>query len=140
MIKKGNYAIYKDKEYKAYKTEDNKIELVSRDENDVIKKQFKPSFKYGKLQLGIYKKIVSTEDLETAYEITSWGKYKGRRYQITSEDDDGRYIMVGTLDSQAAKDFETKYPDRNDCYILAPKDKIELIEEKKAIWGFEIFE
>lgn len=137
MIKRGEYAIYNNKEYEAYEIENNKIELTSRDEIDVVENQFKPSFKYGKLQVGIYKKVVSKEDLEMAYRVKIYAKYKENKYQAIGQKEDC-YIIPIDRDSKEADELKICGGDKSGLKALINKDKVKLIEKRKSIWGFEI--
>lgn len=137
-MRKGKKAIYKNKEYTVIKKDEDKVELISKDEKDVIENGFKPSYDHGKLQLGIYEKEVSKKELQTAYKVRTYGEYKkGECYQITGEKDD-YYIMPVPRGTQAAKELKQYVVEKTRIYVLANKNQITLIEKRKPIWGFEI--
>lgn len=93
------YAIYRGKEYSlisnfnAYGTEE--FELVSFESEDVNNGFIKD-------EKGIYRKRITLEELETAYNFYIWCKYKGYDFQVLahSEEDDIYDIVHVTLPDQ----------------------------------------
>lgn len=80
----GNYAMYNGKEYSlGFDPRTEEYELASYDSQDL-------SNGFIRDDMGIYRKKIKLEELETAYSIYTWCKFKGYNFQVIlySEEDD----------------------------------------------------
>ena len=105
MRRDGSYAIYNGKEYslgfnfKPDGTEE--FELSSRDSQDVNNGFIKDE------KRDIYRKKITLEELEAAYSVYTWCKYKGYEFQVLaySEKDDTYDIECNWFETCSVKEL-----------------------------------
>ncbi|MGF9963735.1 hypothetical protein [Bacillus rhizoplanae] len=131
-IKSGKYGIYKGKEYRLAKEKDDSITLVSEDPAE-LQNGF---IKYERSN-NIFLKVVLKQDLESAYYINVDAKYKGHIFGVIGYGEKDQTVTLFTQDPALADKFHMSRPFRGEFVKIVKVDEVELIENKKPIWGFE---
>ncbi|MCK1994119.1 hypothetical protein GW626_02185 [Peribacillus muralis] len=124
MIRKGEYTIYKGREYRFIESErEGFIELISNKKKDMDN-----GFTYYKNN--IYTKIVGVAEVKELYSINPYAVYKGELFPVSEERKTGK-VLLDTTNTELAKkmDFE-----RTDKYMYSKYvewDEVEIVEERK---------
>lgn len=139
MRRDGSYAIYNGKEYslgfnfKPDGTEE--FELSSRDSQDVNNGFIKDE------KRDIYRKKITLEELETAYVVLTWCKYKGYEFQVLaySEKDDTYDIECLTgLKPAPVKELGFTFVERGMYRKKVKGEELDSVYEVKSpILGFK---
>lgn len=124
MIRLGSYGVYNGKEYEitGYKG-NNKVKLLSYDESD-LQNGFgqNPNFP----RPGVFIKIVDLKDIEKAFDVTTYCKYRGKVVDLLDENDDS--YLIGTGNHEIYKSFKFN------MRTLGDYDKWVKKHEIKEIW------
>jgi hypothetical protein len=130
--KKGLFAIYKNKEYKLIKR-GQEYYITSRDSSAM-----KNGFEYyvnvvGQINKDIFMKKVNKNEIQEAYKIEIWAKYKGEEFYIMGEDNGE--VLITTSNSDIAKKLNFKFvePFVFDKDVLIA-DLDEIIEKQDKIY------
>jgi hypothetical protein len=130
--KKGLFAIYKNKEYKLIKR-GQEYYITSRDSSAM-----KNGFEYyvnvvGQINKDIFMKKVNKNEIQEAYKIEMWAKYKGEEFYIMGEDNGE--VLITTSNSDIAKKLNFKFvePFVFDKDVLIA-DLDEIIEKQDKIY------
>ncbi len=140
MRRDGSYAIYNGKEYslgfnfKPDGTEE--FELSSRDSQDVSNGFIKDE------KRDIYRKKITLEELETAYNVYTWCKYKGYEFQVLaySEKDDTYDIVhvTGLKSAAPVKELGFTFAERGVYRKEVKGEELDSVYEVKSpILGFK---
>lgn len=140
MRRDGSYAIYNGKEYslgfnfKPDGTEE--FELSSRDSQDVNNGFIKDE------KRDIYRKKITLEELETAYSVYTWCKYKGYEFQVLaySEKDDTYDIVhvTGLKPDAPVKELGFTFAERGVYRKKVKGEELDSVYEVKSpILGFK---
>ena len=140
MRRDGSYAIYNGKEYslgfnfKPDGTEE--FELSSRDSQDVNNGFIKDE------KRDIYRKKITLEELETAYGVYTWCKYKGYEFQVLaySEKDDTYDIVhvTGLKPDAPVKELGFTFAERGVYRKKVKGEELDSVYEVKSpILGFK---
>lgn len=124
-MRKGNYTIYGNKEYRFTIEEDNSISLISNDIID-LQKGFK------KYAHGVYIKSVESNELKETYYVHPFALYKEEKFDAIVDEMNQR-VNLGTGDADIARKLSF---DRTDKYYYekwVSIEDVELFEEKTEI-------
>ncbi len=138
MRRDGAHAIYKGKEYSLFfnfkpdGTEE--FELISLDSQDV-------NNGFIEEEKGVYIKKITLEELETAYSVYTWCKYKGYEFQVLaySEKDDTYDIECLTgLKPAPVKELGFTFVERGMYRKKVKGEELDSVYEVKSpILGFK---
>lgn len=139
MRRDGSYAIYNGKEYslgfnfKPDGTEE--FELSSRDSQDVNNGFIKDE------KRDIYRKKITLEELETAYGVYTWCKYKGYEFQVlaySEKDDTYDIVHVTGLKPAPVKELGFTFAERGVYRKKVKGEELDSVYEVKSpILGFK---
>ncbi|WP_052353853.1 hypothetical protein [Neobacillus jeddahensis] len=134
-MRKGLFAKYSGKIYRANIQKDSLIKLISEDANDEdlgFKMKIYPDYYKNKESLPkLYIKEVSKHKINELFEVETKVKYKGYIFNVSSEKGGNYYI--GTTDAALAKALNF---DRTDKYYYekwVAEEDVEVFEEIKEI-------
>jgi hypothetical protein len=132
LNKRGLFGIYNDKEYELDKVDEDWF-IITRDLSEIAN-----DFEYyinvlGKVNKNILRKKISREDLEEAYKVEMWAKYRGQEFYIMGEDDGE--VLITTQSSDIAKKLDFKFVepfvyDKN----VRIEDLDEIIEKQEKVY------
>ncbi|MDM5318227.1 hypothetical protein QUF49_19705 [Fictibacillus sp. b24] len=130
--KKGLFAIYENKEYKLIKR-GHEYYITSRDSSDL-----KKGFEYyvnvaGQINTDIFMKKVNQNDIQEAYKIEMWAKYKGEEFYIMGEDNGEVLITTSNCDIAKKLDFKFVEPFVYDKHVQI-EDLDEIIEKQDKVY------
>lgn len=124
MVRKGDYTVYQNEEYRFVREKDNSISLISNSKKD-LKRNFE---EYAD---GVYVKNVKSKDIGNAYQIKTYGTYQNRNVNIRIIKDGN--VLIGTPDASLARELGL---DRSDKYYYekwVPKNEVTIFEDRKEI-------
>ncbi|ASZ18221.1 hypothetical protein CK938_17285 [Bacillus cereus] len=131
MIRKGLYGVYQGKEYSLGKEDGEFINIVSRDIAE-LKNGFIPHAWDNNLLI----KQVKKSDLDAAYNVTLFAKYKGHNFGVLTASE--LKVVIATNNPQVGHKLNMSVPGRGEFHMEVNRTDVELIEEKKPIWGFTL--
>jgi len=131
----GTYAIYKGKEYSlGFDSRTEEYELASYDSQDV-------NNGFVRDDKGIYRKKIKIEDLETAYSIYTWCKYKGYDFQVIlylEEDDIYEIVHVNNTKPIPVQKLGFSFAERGVYKKKVKGEELDSVYEVKSpILGFK---
>lgn len=130
MIKKGEYAIYKGKEYSII-VKDNFVTLRSFD-----KSELKNGFRVGGLLKNVYLKDVTIDQLEDAYEIIPHAVFKGHDFGIAGYNEEKGIVTLVTNNPNLMKELNLESHAKYEYNIDVHINEIKILEDKVPILGF----
>nr|WP_261794063.1 hypothetical protein [Bacillus cereus] len=74
--------------------------------------------------------------MDTAYEITTYAKYKGHNFGVLTASE--FKVVIATNNPQVGHELNMSVPGRGEFHMEVNRTDVELIEEKKPIWGFTL--
>jgi hypothetical protein len=132
LNKRGLFGIYNNKEYELDKADGNWF-IITKDLSEIVN-----DFEYyvnvvGKVNKNILRKKININDLEEAYKVEMWAKYKGEKFYIMGEDDGE--VLITTQSSDIAKKLDFKFVepfvyDKN----IRIEDLDEIIEKQEKVY------
>jgi hypothetical protein len=132
LNKRGLFGIYNNKEYELDKADGNWF-IITKDLSEIVN-----DFEYyvnvvGKVNKNILRKKININDLEEAYKVELWAKYKGEEFYIMGEDDGE--VLITTQSSDIAKKLDFKFVepfvyDKN----IRIEDLDEIIERQEKVY------
>jgi len=117
----GNYAVYKNKLYKASIRENGELALYSKT------KDF-PGFTESVFE-GVYQLIVKESEVSEAYELTTYGVIDGEKFDIVGKGDNGTILC--TYDHKKAEKFSFMRVER--CEYCKEVANCEFVQERESI-------
>lgn len=132
LNERGFYGIYNKKEYELDKMDEYWF-IITKDLSEIVN-----DFEYyvnvvGKVNKNILRKKININDLEEAYKVELWAKYKGEEFYIMGEDDGE--VLITTQSSDIAKKLDFKFVepfvyDKN----IRIEDLDEIIERQEKVY------
>ncbi|HDR7968746.1 hypothetical protein ACQVOU_23625 [Bacillus pacificus] len=130
MIRDGKYGLYNGQEYMLAGKKDD-LEIISNDPAELLN-----GFIQDDWDENIFFKKIKKEDLDTAYEITTYAKYKGHNFGVLTASE--FKVVIATNNPQVGHELNMSVPGRGEFHMEVNRTDVELIEEKKPIWGFTL--
>lgn len=131
-MRKGNYGIYKNKEFSIRKTGDQ-IRLKSTDPNDI-----QLGFSQSQNHPELFFKYIHINELENAYEIVPYTIFKGHKFLILGFDKEKNKVHLVTQDPEVVDFLEVKSIGKFEYVIEVPIGELQIFEEKRPILGFNV--
>ncbi|WP_075717360.1 hypothetical protein [Roseburia sp. 499] len=125
MIKNGRFCKYHGNEFKINRDNEGNTIILTKDDK-IIDSTFID--KYGS---GVYSKRVEKEELEEFYTYETYGIIDNCRVNVEKENQE--FYFVGTADCKVAEVLGLSRCDKYYYEGKIPKEKVELIEEKKEL-------
>ncbi len=126
------FAIYENKEYKLIKR-GQEYYITSRNSSDL-----KNGFEYyvnvaGQINKDIFMKKVNRNDVQEAYKVEMWAKYRGEEFYIMGEDNGEVRITTNNVDIAKKLDFKFVEPFVFDKDVLIT-ELDEIIEKQDKVY------
>ncbi|WP_144505542.1 hypothetical protein [Bacillus mycoides] len=122
MIRDGKYGVHNVQVYMLAGKKDD-LEIISNDPAELLN-----GFIRDEWDENIFFKKIKKEDLDTAYEIKTYAKYKGHDFGVLTARK--LKVVIATNNPQVGHELNMSVPGRGEFRIEVNRTDIELIEEK----------
>lgn len=132
QARNSTFALYKNVEYKAHLDfHTNKIKLVSTDSKDL-------QAGFEERSPGKYIKVVSSQELQSAYTVRSFALYQGTQFQVIKISNDD-ILLYHSGPSPRAEQLGFQMVDRMEYEKVVSRSELEkLWEEHEPLEGFQL--
>ncbi|TDL77899.1 hypothetical protein [Peribacillus frigoritolerans] len=131
MIKKGEYGIYKGKEYSIIPEGSGKVTLRTRD-----KAAQGAGFQAAGLKKNIFIKEIAQSELENAYEYKPYAIYKGREFIVEGVNEAERTVILKSIDPNTVDDHGFSSLGKYEYIKTVDFEEVSISEKKSPILGF----
>ncbi len=129
-MRNGIWALYNGKEFEIIEHGNNSYELFTKDSS-------MRNFGFVLDNTGHYCKHVMRDEIQSAYEIRYFARYRGKEFPVFQEEENKVLIGSGGHGPDIIKDYSFVQVDRFEYEKWVAKNEIEqLYEVKIPVWGF----
>jgi|GEM_PF-1039756 hypothetical protein len=130
-MKRGEYGIYRGKEYSIILERYNRVTLRTYD-----KSALEEGFQIAGLMKNVYIKEVDKAELDDAYEYKPYAVYKGREFIIEGVNETDQTVILKSIDQNAVDELGFSSLGKYEFTVCVPINDLVVIEEKVEILGF----
>ena len=130
-MKKGHYAVYKGKEYKAYLGKSDSVIIEAENEGDAVSGFILDHH-------GTFVKHLVRKDLEKVYSIAPMAMYRGTKFGIAREDGDKILIFTGG-DYSLIEKLNLTFVEADVYEKWVRKDELEKVWEEKFSLPLDVY-